>query len=189
MTSELPKRETRGTIVRGALAELKARRLFDEVRARVSPEVRAMMDAPPDPVDWVPSHLFDGLQSEIAEVAGRDTVREIAYALTRASAGAVVNTVIKAVFKVFGSSPVALLKRLNTVTHPQFRGEDHTYEPETERSGFVVLRHAEPVTDAAYAGWEGAYMYAKDMTGATDYVVGKFEISEDGKVGRVHVRW
>jgi hypothetical protein len=186
---EVSNRKTRGSMVQGVLAELKERNLFEAVRARVSPEVQAMMDNPPKFLDWVPSPLFEAMGAQVGQLAGRDTVREFAFAVVRSSGAIMVRTAIKAVFQVFGNSPRAALKRLGALTYIQHRGVDVIYEPETERSGFVTLRFLEPVDDFVYAGWEGSLMFGKEMTDEPNFVVEKFEISDGGKAGRVRIRW
>ncbi len=189
MTSERPKCEMRGVVVQGTVTELRNRKLFDAVRERVPPDVQAMMDDPPNPFDWVPTTPWETMLSQIGQVAGRETLREIAHALSSGSGSALAGTAIKAMFKVFGTAPVAVLKRMNNVTHAQFRGVEATYEPETKRSGFVVLRYPEPVNEFVYVGWEGVYRLGKDLTREPDFVVDKTEILDGGKTGRLHIRW
>ncbi len=189
MASEASKRETRGSIVRGTLAELKDRQLFDAVRARASPDVQKLMDDPPGSLDWIPSSLWESIVIHVGQIAGRETVREISYSLSRISGSVLIGPVIRATVRVFGASPLSVLQRVNTIIFLQHRGLEVAYEPETERSGFVVLHYPEPASEFLFAGWEGAYMLGKDVTGQPHFEVERFEIFDGGKAGRVHIRW
>ncbi len=189
MAPDAAKREASGTLVRGMIAELRARGLFDGVRARVSAEAKAMMDDPPLFIAWVPGQAYEELTVQVGQLAGRDAVRALGYANTRNAAGPLITPLVKTYYRWFGGSPVAVLKNLGKVAHVQYRGVGFEYEPETERSGFVTLRHAEPVSDFVYAAWEGAFELGKDLTGDPTFTVGKSEILEGGKAGRVRLQW
>lgn len=189
MAPETAKRETSGTVVRGLLEELRSRGLFDSVRAGVSPEARAMMDDPPLHITWVPSERHEELLVRLGEIAGREKVREIVYAFMRSAVGPLVAPLVKTYFRLFGASPVSVLKNLGKVAYLLYRGMQLEYEPQTARGGFVTLRHPEPVGDSVYAGWEGALAFGKDLTGEPAFEVGRFELFENGEAGRAHVQW
>ncbi len=88
-------RVTNGHLVRGLLAELKSRDLFDAVRAGVSPEAQVMMDDPPLHIVWVPSQRCEELFERLGEVAGREKVQEIAYACVQNTTGPLLTPLIK----------------------------------------------------------------------------------------------
>lgn len=188
MPPDTEERVTSGNAVRGLLAELKSRGLFDVVRAGVSPEAQAMMDAPPLFIAWVPSRRHEELLVRLWEVAGNEKAQQIVQACMLNAVGPLILPLFKTYVRIFGGSPASVLKNLGKVVSVQSRGIQIEYEPQTERSGYFTVRYPEPVSDSIYSSWEGALRFGKEISGPT-FTVGRFEISEGGKVGRVRVAW
>ncbi len=70
-----------------------------------------------------------------------------------------------------------------------YRGIQIDYAPETDCSGYLTMRFPEPISDFNYASWEGAYRFGKDVTGVPTWTIGRFDLSEGGKAGRVRIEW
>ncbi len=189
MAPGIEERVTNGHLVRGLLAELKSRGLFDAVRAGVSPEAQAMMDDPPLHIVWVPSQRCEELFERLGQVVGREKVQEIAYACVHDTTGPLLTPLIKTYLKLSGASVASTLKHMSQIVSVLYRGIQIDYAPETERSGYLTMRFPEPISDFNYASWEGAYRFGKDVTGVPSWTIGRFDVSEGGKAGRVRVEW
>jgi hypothetical protein len=91
--------------------------------------------------------------------------------------------------RLSGTSLASALRHLGKVVSMQHRGIQIEHELEAERSAYVTMRFPEPVSDFIYATWEAAYRFGREITGEPTLWVGRFEISEGGKVGRVRIQW
>jgi hypothetical protein len=181
-------RETSGNTVRGLLAELKSRGLLEAVRAGVSPEARAMMDDPPLFIAWVPSQRYEELMVRLWEVAGNQEAQQVVHACVLNACGPLILPLLKTFMRIFHGLPVSVLKNMGKVISMQSRGIQVEYEAETERSGHFTIRYPEPVRDCLFAGWEASLRFGQEIAGP-NFTVGRFEVSEGGKVGRGRVAW
>jgi hypothetical protein len=181
-------RETSGTTVRGLLAELKSRGLFEAVRAGVSPEAQAMMDHPPLFITWVPSRRYEELLVRLWEVVGDEKAQQIVLACVVNATGPLVLPLLKTFARIAKGSPASLLKNLGKVLSVQTRGVQFDYEPETERSGYFTARYPEPISDCLFSSVQAVLRFGKEIAGPT-LTVGRFEISEGGKFGRARIAW
>jgi hypothetical protein len=180
---------TNGNIVRGLLAELRSRGLFEVVREGVSPQAQAMMDSPPLHIAWAPSHPYEELWDRLGGLFGREKVQEIAYACTLNAIGPLITPLIRTYIKLSGASLATTLGHMGSAVAVQYRGVQLDYQPDTDHSTYLTMRFPDPVSDFIYASWEGAFRYGKELVGSPAFTIGRFEIFEGGKAGRVYIHW
>jgi len=188
MSEPAARREVIGLFFRGVRAELDRRGLTGRVLERLQGEARELLERPPLHGAWLPGTAYDQIVLAIAQETNRQTVREVGYHVARSTTGAFVLPLVRTFLNLFGFSPLSLLNNVNRLAALQLRGVVFRYEPETERSGMLVVSTAEPMELLVYAHWEGVLTFAKDIFNMP-VTVGTASLDPDGRSARVRVAW
>ena len=189
--SEAP-RQGLGTFFRNILDFIYERGRKAEVLRRVSPQTRALCDAPPGWFSWVPSAHIDELESAFLEVAGREQTVELGRVCSQNLGTTVVRPVLRMAFLLLGQSPAAVFENLDRFFCLVTRGITFTYGTETSRSGVVVARFDGPDTpEAAFHVLQGSLQFIFELCGVSGEV-GPAQVGESTPAGatvRYRVRW
>lgn len=131
--------QSKGTIFRGVVRELRRTGDFPAVRARVPPRVAALLDDPPPATAWVPIEDAEPVLLVLAELRGLGAVRALARSAATNDIAPVLSSFVSGALRVFGATPHALFKRVNDMVGITTRGLRVEYSSLGERS--ARLRH------------------------------------------------
>jgi hypothetical protein len=188
MSEPAVRREVIGLFFRGVRAELDRRGLTGRVLERLQGEARELLEHPPLHGAWSPGTAYDQIVLAIARETNRQMVRDIGYHVAKSTTGPFVLPLVRTFLNLFGFSPLSLLNNVNRLASLQLRGVDFRYEPETERSGMLVVSTPEQMDLLVYAHWEGVLTFAKDIF-TMPVTVGTAVLDPDGRSARVRVAW
>jgi hypothetical protein len=130
---------TKGTVPRSYLAVLAEDGLLETVRARMPAADRAAITPTPLASAWIDATHMDALLAATLEHVGEPRFRVIAGRAARYSAG-FARPVIEGLLRVFGASPLVLLRRIAMLGETTARGVGFEFTASGERSGVVELR-------------------------------------------------
>jgi len=185
-------RQGLGTFFRNILDFIYERGRKAEVLERVSPQTRALCDAPPGWLSWVPSVHIDELEAAFLEVAGREQTVELGRVCSQNLGTTVVRPVLRMAFLLLGQSPAAVFENLDRFFSLVTRGINFTYSPQTSRSGEVVARFEGPGTpEAAFHVLQGSLQFIFELCGVSGQVdpAQMAESTPAGATVRYRVRW
>jgi hypothetical protein len=185
-------RQGLGTFFRNILDFIYERGRKADVLERVSPQTRALCDAPPGWFSWVPSVHIDELEAAFLEVAGREQTVELGRVCSQNLGTTVVRPVLRMAFLLLGQSPAAVFENLDRFFSLVTRGINFTYSPQTSRSGEVVARFEGPGTpEAAFHVLQGSLQFIFELCGVSGQVdpVQMAESTPAGTTVRYRVRW
>jgi hypothetical protein len=178
-----------GTVLRAYVDHVRGLGLEQDVRKRLSPEALQKVDHPPLPLSWFDSRLTDQISIAVYELAGRDAVREMGRAMTSKSLARLLRPLIATSMSLFGSTPASIFSRLETFSSLMVRNAEFHWSPAGAAAGSMALRHGVPLHDAAYALWEGVFLYAFELTGVTTGAVGRAALANRGQEATVAISW
>lgn len=151
----------------GALAKaLTAEGLLDKVAARLSPATLATLKSPHER-RWHPGAVALEVWGAIIDVAGGPTFEALNLKQTRDSFGPIIRPLLKVVLALGGSSPAAVLARLDDTVKVAMKGLKVTWQPSGDTSGTVLFEYPCPMPrqDIVEYGWRGAMRFGDELTG------------------------
>lgn len=181
--------QVNGTVLRAYVDHVKNLGLEPQVRARLSPAALEKVDKPPLLLSWFDSRLTDEISTALYELRGRDAVREMGRQMTSKSIARLLRPLIATSMNLFGSTPANVFARVETFSSMMVRHADFTWQPASEGSGAMKIEHGVPLHDAAYAVWEGVFLYAFELTGTAAGRVGKARLTGGGRTGVIDLSW
>src|SRR5437763_17107583 len=98
-------RQGLGSFFRALMDFVDERGLREQVRSAVAPETRAVIDAPPRALSFIPSAPIDEIESVLQKLAGNDALAECGVACARPLGWTMLQPVIRLAFMMFGQSP------------------------------------------------------------------------------------
>jgi hypothetical protein len=188
--SKLGQRAVTATVLRGIADELRARQLYDVVRARVPAKVADALEKPGVMMlTWHDSSTTDAILEATAALRGRETVRAIGLSMmTGRGIGTLLRPLLDVWIKVSGSGPASLYARLDVAATVLMRGTSFTWIARGDCAGTVRISSDEPAPDANWALWEGVLEYAFVLT-HTKGAVAKSRMEEGGRTCNIDVSW
>jgi hypothetical protein len=167
------------------------RGLREQVRAEVSPGTRAVIDAPPRSLSFIPSAPIDEIESVLQRIAGNKALAECGVACARPLGWSVLQPVIRMAFTLFGQSPEPIFSNLDRFFALVTRGISFSWEP-GEKGGLVLARFAgEGTPDAAFHVLRGTLLFVYEVSGTVGEVESPqvVESTPAGVTVRYAVRW
>lgn len=188
MAADTSGEQSSGGIVRAYVDVLADLGVKDQVRARLPPELQALVDAPPPRSTWMPATVLRDLLGAIAAELGVDGVRRAGELSTLRSVMPALKP-IYAVFRALGVlAPATVFSRMDSLMRSFHRGFDVRYVPDGERAGVLELRAPSVQTAAQVAALEGSLRGVFIQTGAQG-TVAPGETLEGGRLVRVRLSW
>jgi len=175
-------------MLRGYVSVLERRGLLPSVREAVSEPAREVIDHPPLPISWIDTALVEEIMDAVGRVHGRETVREVGRETARAKLGSLIVPFMRTLIALWGASPHSIFKQVQRLAGIVSRGLNLSYVPETPTSGTVELFYPDGTNDSVFASWEGSFHLAFDVCQVVG-TIGRAEISDGGRRGRIEVRW
>jgi hypothetical protein len=190
LMTNVEQRAVTATVLRGIADELRARKLYDAVRARVSAKVADALEKPGIiMITWHDGSTTDAILEATAALSGRETVRAIGLAMmTGRGIGTLLRPLLDVWIKVSGSGPASLYARLDVAATVLMRGTSFAWIARGDCAGTVRISGDEPAPDANWALWEGVLEYAFVLTHTTG-TVAKSRMEEGGRVCHIDISW
>lgn len=133
--------------------------------------------------------MSDDREVKIGDLRGRDAVREMGRKITSQSIARVLRPLIATSMGLFGSTPASVLARVETFSSLMVRNAEFSWKPASETAGTMALQHGVELPDAAYAIWEGVFLYVFELTDVASGRIGQTRLIDGGREGVVDVWW
>jgi hypothetical protein len=178
-----------GNTFQAYLTGLEAMGLRPVVRLMVPEHVKRMMDTPPPATAWVEGDELPLIFNAVVKVQGLDGMRALGYEATRGTVGRFLKPLMQMTLAKNGNSPAALFANLGAVCRSLFHGLEFQYTPDSKRSGKLQIRSSHAMGPASWAAWEGSLRIFFEECGVTTGSVSPSQISEEGHVATMRLRW
>jgi hypothetical protein len=147
-----------------------------------------VIDDPPLPISWIETALLEEIMDAVGRLHGRDTVRDVGMETARSKLGSILVPFMRTLLALWGATPESIFKQVQRLAGVVSKGLTLTYVPETSTSGWVEFFYPDGTNDHVFASWEGSFHLAFDVCDVQG-TIGRTEISDGGRRGRVLVRW
>jgi hypothetical protein len=184
-----PTRTFRRSVLRGYISELERLGVKGEIHERVPPEVALLLEQPQEAPSWVPALVLDEILIALVALRGREAARELGYRLMKGGRlEAVFAPIVSVALNFLGSSPAALLSRAQTMASVISQGIQLRWERTSENTGVIRICTEKSMPDSSWAAWEGAFLYAFELTGTLGEV-SPSRPAPDDRCGETLISW
>ena len=180
-----------GTVYGITSAFLRERQLLDDVKARLSPSSRRVLEKPPFALSWQPSAPLEEIE-KLLFAKSPELVVELGHAAGRQLSGTLVAPVLKMALSMFGQTPATMFGHLDRFFSRAVRGFNFQYEPRGDKDGVVRVRiEGGQVHRSLFEQVRGNLLTVYDLCSVIGEV-GSAEILRQDAAGaeiRLPVRW
>jgi hypothetical protein len=177
------------SILRGFIAELHHLGVFEEIKARASPELLPLLIDPGSAPSWQAVAPLDEINTVLGALLGRGAVRDLGYrTLKEGGLASVLEPIIHLTIAVMGSNPGSLFARMQLMASVISRGLELGWRPVGSTAGVITIRCDERVPEMSWGPWEGALRYPYDLTGYHGEVA-QARPAADGRSCEIDVSW
>ncbi len=180
-----------GTVYGITSAFLSERQLLDDVKARLTPSSRKVLEKPPFALSWQPSAPLEEIE-KLLYARSPDLVVELGHAAGRQLSGTLVAPVLKMALSMFGQTPATMFGHLDRFFSMAVRGFGFQYEPSGASAGVVQVRiEGGPVHRSLFEQVRGNLMTVYDLCKVKG-TVGLAEVLRHDETGaeiRMAVSW
>ncbi|MCA1828937.1 MAG: hypothetical protein ABR567_13390 [Myxococcales bacterium] len=180
-----------GTVYRVTADFLVERKLLDEVKAKLSPASRRMLEKLPFPFAWQDAAALEEIE-RLLYAKSPQLATDLGFAAAKYLSGSVVAPVLKMATSLFGRTPDAFFRNLDRFFSMVVRGFDFRYEADGEKRGKVIARiHGGPVHPSLFQQLKGNLGMLFPLSGATGSVEEPLVLRSDDAGAEVvlGVRW
>jgi hypothetical protein len=117
-----------------------------------------------------------------------DDIRQIAYENTSQQTGQMIVPMLRTLLRLWGTTPATIFKNMSSVVSVQVKGTKLIYVAETDTSGVMEIDPSRVCNPYVYAGWEGVFLFAYEVSGVKGDV-SRTVITEGGRYGKCALRW
>lgn len=182
--------QVKGFHFKGILAALADEKLTADVRARVTPDVQALLDMPPIAGAWVDGAAMDAISEAVLQLGGVPRLRRVQAVAVNQGAMLVLKPVVESVMRVFGVSPATLMTHLNRLQGSAVRGITHVYRERGVSEGTLETTVEAPVPDSFFEGTAGSMEALCALCGAKAVIPAPRVLRVgDRTVGTMDVSW
>ncbi len=181
--------QVKGATLRAYLRVLERDRSFAAVRAKVSPESRALFDAPPPASSWMDASTLEEIMDAVYATGGDAAVRQLSHA-AQETLIPLLSPLIEGALRLFGASPATLFARLGLLTRTSLRGVDFKWTPKGPHHGDVEVHFVErqAVPRRAFVSFAASFELVLKLCSKTGTVSGPEAIGK-GSGARFAVSW
>src|SRR6266481_6282797 len=180
-----------GTVYGITSTFLRERQLLDDVKARLSPSSRRVLEKPPFALSWQPSAPLEEIE-KLLFAKSPELVVELGHAAGRQLSGTLVAPVLKMALSMFGQTPATMFGHLDRFFSMAVRGFGFQYEPSGASAGVVQVRiEGGPVHRSLFEQVRGNLMTVYDLCKVKG-TVGLAEVLRHDETGaeiRMAVSW
>jgi len=128
-----------GTVYRVTIDFLTERGLLEEVKAKVSPGARKMLEKPPFAFAWQDAAPLEEIE-KVLHARSPELVADLGHAAGRQLSGTLVAPVLKMALSMFGQTPGSMFGHLDRFFSMVVKGFSFEYQPGSEKDGTVLAR-------------------------------------------------
>ena len=155
--------------IQGVVKVLRASDLLEPVRARVTPEIRAVLDDPHrDRVH--PGHVLDDTLSAVLELRDARTVEQVMYRATEQSLSGIAGPLAHIYMTAVGGGPRALLQRFETLVSAGGQGFRVAWKETAQKSGSLTITTDTAPPPVADHSWKGTVEFLLTFASVTGTV-------------------
>jgi hypothetical protein len=184
--------QTKGSVVREHIAAIAEEGVLDQVARRLPTRTLPVLRDLPIATSWLEYYVLDDILTAYAVVCGEDRVKPLARRAAARYAG-YARPLIEGTLRLFGTSPAALLSRMDLIARTSSRGAEYLYTPTSVDSGTLDVRSVgrEPPSRAMILAMEAGLELIMEMCGKGHGRVESVELLDRGGavVARYRVRW
>lgn len=184
-------RQGLGTFFRALMDFVDERGLRDQVRGLVSEQTRAVVDAPPRALSFIPSTPIDEVESALQKLIGDEALVECGLACARPLGWSLLQPVIRMAFMMFGQSPEPIFGNLDRFFSMVTRGITFSWTQQGKGGTVSARFEGEGTPEAAFHVLRGTLLFVYELSGTVGEV-GPPEVLESSSAGvivRYDVRW
>lgn len=170
---------------------LRQRGLFDEVKAKLSPESRRLLEKPPFPFAWQSSVPLEEIE-KLLHARDPKLPAELGLAAAESLSSTVIAPVLKMALSLFGQTPAALFGNLDRFYSMVVRGFTFEYAAAGPKEGTVKARiEGGRVHASVFAQLRGNLNLIYRLSGATGTVGEPVVLRQDDSGAEITlaVRW
>jgi hypothetical protein len=124
--------------IQGVVKVLRASELLEPVRARVTPEIRAVLDDP-HRERMHPGQVLDAALTAVFELRDARTVEQVMYRATEQSLSGIVGPLARIYMTAVGGGPRAILQRFETLVSGAGSGFRIAWKDSGPKSGSLTM--------------------------------------------------
>jgi hypothetical protein len=128
-----------GSVYRVTAEFLAERGLLAEVKEKLSPEARKVLEKPPFPFAWQESAALEEIE-KVLYAKSPQLAADLGFAAARVLSGNVIAPVLRVATSLFGATPDAFFRNLDRFYAMVVRGFSFRYEEHGEKEGRVIAR-------------------------------------------------
>jgi hypothetical protein len=180
-----------GSVYRITADFLNERGLMDEVKGKLSPASRRVLEKPPFPFSWQDAAALEEIE-RVLYAKSPQLVADLGFAAARYLSGSIIAPVLKMASSLFGKTPDAFFANLDRFYSMVVRGFSFRYESDGEKRGKVIARiSGGPVHRSLFQQLRGNLRILYQLAGATGVVEEPVVIGSDERGAEVAlgVRW
>ncbi|MCA1827408.1 MAG: hypothetical protein ABR567_03600 [Myxococcales bacterium] len=163
-------RQGLGTFFRALIDFVEEKGLLAQVREKVSPQTRALIEKPPRPMSFLPSRPIDEVETALLELTSAEVCVECGLAVARPLGWSLLQPVLRIAFQFLGQSAEPIFGNLDRFFSLVTRGIEFSWE-RGEKGGTVMARFDGPDTpEAAFHVLRGSLLFAFEASGTTGAV-------------------
>lgn len=163
--------------VNGTKKALQKHGLLTEVLARLTPEARAVFEAPYS-AKWHDAKALLAVWQAVKELRGVEQVTALNHEIIRDSIGPVLTPVLKLATALSGATPATLLSRLDQLASAASRGSTHVWKAESPTRGTLRITYPAPEPlELIGPIWKGILRVTGDLIGKPAVIE---QVTEEG---------
>lgn len=158
-----------GAYIDAVMRSLRERGRYPEIKEKVDPATRAMMDNPWSET-WHPAIQLEVLGEAVVAVLGKEAFEELAYLAMKERYGNIVLPMLKSTLASSNRSPAAVLSKLEGVIKVGMTGLELLWKPDHDTAGMLQISYPRKVAVHVELSWRGLLRYLFEVTQATGRV-------------------
>ena len=186
--SALPPRSFKRSLLTSYLQDLQSNGLLPRVRATASAGLGELIDHPGATEPWIPAAPVDEINAAVAELGGREAVRQLGLAVMKSGFVKVLEPIIHLSLSLFGGTPASLFLRAPLMLAVVSRGVEMKWTATSRTGGTMKVVCGDPVPLPSWAAWEGTFLHILELAGVTG-TVGEARPAADGRSCEIEVAW
>ncbi len=164
--------QVKGSMLRGRVAALQSAHALEKIAPSLGAETRRLLEHPPLASGWIDGSRLTELDDVISDVLGEEALASIALESARQTVGPLLRNVTEGTLRLFGTSPVTLLSRMDTLSSSTVRGVSFVWRSEGDTGGTMTATYGESsnVPRSAFVSMRAGLLNVFDLCGGAGTV-------------------
>jgi len=167
---DIAPRQGLGTFFRALIDFVDEKGLRAQVREKVSPETRSLIDKFPRPMSFLPSKPIDEIEAALLELTSVDVCVECGLAVARPLGWSLLQPVLRIAFQFLGQSAEPIFANLDRFFSLVTRGISFSWERGVKGGGVLARFDGPDTPEAALHVLRGSLLFAFEASGTVGSV-------------------